>query len=648
MKIFIFILFLFLLVSVSIAQPLKEDSLKNLLALTKDDTTKVILLAQLSGELHLINPDSALQLAQQGLTLARQIKYPKGELFCTISLAKFWWSIGDYSTTLRLLLPNIKHAESTNDAWLRFNIYGYITSTYRDQGDYQEALKYAFKETDLEEKYNNCNLCRIYHTATASIYLEMNNLDSAYAYLGRAFLYPSVGGADGWINLIVARTQTKLKNYDSASHFYRESIKTLIYTNNQKDLAGAYNSFASVFETTGQRDSALFYAHKSLAISQAKRFDKELMAASLMLSKVYEFFNKDSALYYHKIAMAAKDSLYNQEKQRQILSYKFNEQLRQQEIENRQTQYENQIKIYALIAALFLFIIIGFILYRNNQQKQKAKLRIEKAYSELKSTQAQLIQSEKMASLGELTAGIAHEIQNPLNFVNNFSETNKELLAEMRQELKQGNYDEVEAIASNLEQNEEKIAHHGRRADSIVKGMLQHSRQSPGKKELTNINALADEYLKLSFAGLRAKDQSFNTTLQTEFDESIGKINVVPQDIGRAFLNLFNNAFYAVNEKRKQAGDAYEPKVIVSTKRLEDRIEIVVRDNGNGIPERVVEKIFQPFFTTKPTGQGTGLGLSLSYDIVKAHGGELSVKTKEGESAEFVLLLPIEQMKLTK
>ncbi|WP_432410505.1 sensor histidine kinase [Rasiella sp. SM2506] len=301
------------------------------------------------------------------------------------------------------------------------------------------------------------------------------------------------------------------------------------------------------------------------------------------------------------------------------------------------------------------------------EQKQKSIEESNKALTdslaELKAAQAQLIQAEKMASLGELTAGIAHEIQNPLNFVNNFSDVSKELLEEMLEELKNGDIEEVNAIANDVIQNLEKILHHGKRADGIVKGMLQHSRTSKGEKEVTDMNVLVDEYLRLAYHGLRAKDKTFNATLETAYDATIGKAQIVPQDIGRVVLNLITNAFYACTEKKKvplapEGGKAFEAKVIVSTKRISPLrlasdeggtternalggIEISVKDNGNGIPATVLEKIFQPFFTTKPTGQGTGLGLSLSYDIVKAHGGELKVQTKEGEGTEFIISLPI-------
>jgi signal transduction histidine kinase len=284
---------------------------------------------------------------------------------------------------------------------------------------------------------------------------------------------------------------------------------------------------------------------------------------------------------------------------------------------------------------------------RNRELEQARE--IEKAYTELKATQSQLIQSEKMASLGELTAGIAHEIQNPLNFINNFSEVNTELIDEMKEELAAGHNQLALEIADDIKENEVKINHHGKRADAIVKGMLQHSRSNNGTKEPTDINALADEYLRLAYHGLRAKDKSFNATLKTDFDETIGKIDIIPQDIGRVVLNLITNAFYAVEEKKKQNPEGYEPTVTVSTKLVipppvggEPRgVKISVKDNGPGIPQKVLDKIFQPFFTTKPTGQGTGLGLSMAYDIVKAHGGEWKVETSIGEFTLFEFTLPV-------
>ncbi len=297
--------------------------------------------------------------------------------------------------------------------------------------------------------------------------------------------------------------------------------------------------------------------------------------------------------------------------------------------------------------------------YEDFNKLEEAKGKIETTLSELKATQHQLIQSEKMASLGELTAGIAHEIQNPLNFVNNFSEINKEMLEELKAERLKPTAERddqtQDEIINDVIDNEGKINFHGKRADGIVKGMLQHSRKSEGKKEPTDINALCDEYLRLSYHGLRAKDKSFNADFKTDFEETIGKINIIPQDIGRVLLNLFNNAFYAVKSPQPLKGSEYKPIVTVTTRKIKTslinsnnssplgagELEIIVTDNGNGIPQNIIDKIFQPFFTTKPTGQGTGLGLSLSYDIIKAHGGEIKVETKEGEESKFIIQLPV-------
>ncbi|HEY5967816.1 MAG TPA: ATP-binding protein [Chitinophagaceae bacterium] len=292
---------------------------------------------------------------------------------------------------------------------------------------------------------------------------------------------------------------------------------------------------------------------------------------------------------------------------------------------------------------------LSIMLQESIEDLQKKSLVIEDAnkaltqtLEELKATQVQLIQSEKMASLGELTAGIAHEIQNPLNFVNNFSEVSNELIDEMTEQLEKGNAEEAKAIANEVKMSLEKINLHGKRADGIVKSMLQHSRASTGKKEPTDINVLADEYLRLAYHGLRAKDKSFNAAIKTDYDENIGLVKIISQDIGRVILNLITNAFYAVMEKKKLQPTGYEPTVTVSTKKIDNKIIVEVKDNGTGIPQKAIDKIFQPFFTTKPTGQGTGLGLSLSYDIVtKGHGGEIKVETKEGESTGFSVILPV-------
>jgi signal transduction histidine kinase len=304
---------------------------------------------------------------------------------------------------------------------------------------------------------------------------------------------------------------------------------------------------------------------------------------------------------------------------------------------------------YILLLLIVSFSMNRFLRERAiSRERQKAQVKelaqakeIEKAYTELKATQAQLIHAEKMASLGELTAGIAHEIQNPLNFINNFSDVNKELLEEMKDAIDKENLGSVRELATDVIANEDKINHHGKRADAIVKGMLQHSRTNTGIKEPVDIKAVVDEYLRLSYHGLRARDKSFNANMKTDLDDRIGNINVVSQDIGRVLLNLYNNAFYAVSEKTRENLPAYDPTVSVVTRKLQDKVEIRIEDNGNGIPAKVKDKIFQPFFTTKPPGQGTGLGLSLSYDMIRAHGGEIRVESRESVGTTFIIELPI-------
>jgi len=407
-------------------------------------------------------------------------------------------------------------------------------------------------------------------------------------------------------------------------------------------------------------DSAIFYANEGLVLS-TKGNDLEFMRDnSGALANAYEqkgdFVN---AYKYYKLFISYRDSMVNSQisNQANLLQYNFALQKKQDQITLLDQQQKQQR--YFLIAAVLvigLIVLTVIILLRSNRQKQKNNMLLSrqkhiieqqrdetnKALSELKLTQTQLIQSEKMASLGELTAGIAHEIQNPLNFVNNFSEVNQEMLDELDEELNKGAIAEAKAIAADIRQNEEKINHHGKRADFIVKGMLQHSRTSTGEKQLTNINVLADEFFRLSYHGLRAKDKSFNSEMITHFDETLPKLNIAQQDIGRVLLNLFNNAFYAVNEKKKNSGPDYKPEVAVSTSIDKNNLIIKVKDNGNGIPDLIKDKIMQPFFTTKPTGEGTGLGLSLSYDIVvKGHGGTIIVDTKEGEYTEFTVSLRV-------
>jgi signal transduction histidine kinase len=457
--------------------------------------------------------------------------------------------------------------------------------------------------------------------------------------------------------LILAGKNFKAKNDKLGRKYLYQALQIAaeFKGTNRLMLVVVHRELSSMHQNSGDKDSSLYYAKKAYEVGtepgliNTKWFRDGGVYEGLY--KAYLLNNQiDSAFKYQGLTLTTRDA-WSKEKYKNLAdlqSVLLGEATRLRELEKQQIETQSKIRTYGLLAALAVLSIIGFILYRNNRQKRKAnqvlqeqKNKVESTLHELKSAQSQLIQSEKMASLGELTAGIAHEIQNPLNFVNNFSEVNEELLAEMKDELDKGNIDDAKAIANDAIENQHKILHHGKRADAIVKGMLQHSSSGSGKKEPTDINKLADEYLRLAYHGLRAKDKSFNATMKTDFDETIGNINIIPQDIGRVILNLINNAFYVVDEKKKSGLEHYEPTVSVSTKKMNDKVEIKVSDNGNGIPQKILDKIFQPFFTTKPTGQGTGLGLSLSHDIVKAHGGELKVETKEGEGSAFVISLPV-------
>jgi len=596
------------------------------LSKAKNDTNKVNILDHLAQRWYFINPDSTFKYAKSGLRLADSLRFAKGIFLHKLNLARASWEVGDYPSA-------IKMAYSLTDHKVKYLYFEYVIfNSYRDMGEPREALKWI-------DTVKNNN--RISFASMADCYYGLEKYDSALIILNRSKMLPPQPKFQGWINLIFARTFEKLNKLDEAKTYYNNSIEQLRKDNNYKDLSGALTSYAYFQLNNYVLDSAIYYANQSYSIAQQGKYQKEEYDAALVLANAFEKKgDTQQTLKYFKSAIETKEKIYGKEKQKQIEGFKFTEGLRKKEELTRQEQQKSQLRIYALVATILFFGLTTILLILNNRQKQKSKSKIEVAYERLKNTQSQLIQSEKMASLGELTAGIAHEIQNPLNFVNNFSELNTELIDELRSELAVGNRQSAEEIANDIKSNSEKINHHGKRAGDIVKGMLQHSRSSSGGKEPTNINALADEYLRLAYHGLRAKDKSFNATMETDFDESIGNVNVIPQDIGRVILNLITNAFYVVNEKSKQGIIGYEPTVSISTKKEGNKVLISVKDNGNGIPQKILDKIFQPFFTTKPTGQGTGLGLSLSYDIVKAHGGELRVKTIDNEGSEFLIQLP--------
>jgi two-component system NtrC family sensor kinase len=505
--------------------------------------------------------------------------------------------------------------------------------------NYQEAEKYANEAGDSGQVATV-----IFHMGIS--YMNDGKLDSALVFIKKAQkIFSDLKDEQlGRSMIYLGETYERMGNFGLAINTMLHGLTLLNETNDYVHRGLICISLSRVYAKLNKVDSALYYANESLKISEKRKDPVGRRDAYNLLTSHYDRLGRtDSATVYLKLAKSLSDSLSVEERKNLLafLDVVVDEQAKLGKLEEEKIETKSKIRTYSLIAGLVILSLIGLILYRNNKKEKKAKIVLEKTLQELKSTQSQLIQKEKMASLGELTAGIAHEIQNPLNFVNNFSEVNSELIVELQQEVENGNLEEVKAIAKDIKDNEQKINHHGKRADAIVKGMLQHSQSSTGVKEPTDINKLADEYLRLAYHGLRAKDKAFNATLKTDFDESIGAINIISQDIGRVLLNLYNNAFYAVNEKSRLDIEEFEPTVSVSTKKINNSIEISVSDNGVGIPQKIVDKIFQPFFTTKPTGQGTGLGLSLSYDIIKAHGGEIKVETKDGEGSTFIIQLPV-------
>jgi signal transduction histidine kinase len=535
-----------------------------------------------------------------------------------------------------------------------FNNISVIGFYYLQKGDYNEALKYTRISFDDDTRVRSASSINTPNTM-AQIKLLSGQLDSVMYFLDLVLTHERNNSAPDYVaSSLQIKGFYKIKTDElEEAEVALEQCWQLIKENNipadARPGTMAPDYYMALIRIEQKRmDEAIALLEKDIVRLKSQRLyvlrDLKLLARLHEQTGNYKKANEALASF-----ISLQDSLQSDQEKYGSLSFETEQEMNAKELSITKLKSENKIAAltkYFSVGIAALVLLLAGVLYYRFKAKQKANKVLETTLSNLKSTQSQLIQSEKMASLGELTAGIAHEIQNPLNFVNNFSEVNKELVDELQQELKAGKIDDAIEISNDIKVNEEKINHHGKRADAIVKGMLQHSSSGSGKKEPTDINALADEYLRLAYHGLRAKDKSFNATMKTDYDATIGNINIIPQDIGRVILNLISNAFYVVNEKSKQNFAGYEPTVTITTASGQPpsggrSIVIKVSDNGGGIPQKVLDKIFQPFFTTKPTGQGTGLGLSLSYDIVKAHGGELQVKTMEGEGSEFIISLPV-------
>jgi signal transduction histidine kinase len=619
----------------------------------------------------------------------------KGKAATYNNLGVLYTHITEFSTGLIYLDSALTLFRKLGNKEGEGSALNYIGMNYQQQGNYQKAIDYNLQAFEIRKKINDHPGVVYSLINVGNLYLDVGQPQTALNFYNQSIAYAqghNMEPLDYSLNQ-VGKTYLKLKHYDKAEAYIIRTINEHRVIDNHLSVGELYLEtgrldsaikhfnisleqnkalsligLSKVYLKKGEYKAAMSYAKQAYNITDSSQNKLTLTDAANLLAQLYKITGDyKKSIHFFELAHSITDSVTSENYLRKLAFTESkneieNEQAKVKLLSAEQKLQKQKLKdeqfIKNLILAVFaIAIILAIIIFRNINDKRKKiqhqrdqielqRAKIEKSYEELKVTQAQLVQREKMASLGELTAGIAHEIQNPLNFVNNFSEVNSELIEEMNQEIDKGNLDGVKLIANDIKDNEQKINHHGKRADAIVKGMLQHSRSSVAVKEPTDINDLADEYLRLSYHGLRAKDKAFNATIRTDFDKNLEPINIIPQDIGRVLLNLFTNAFYSVTEKAKQQSKDYEPTICVTTRMVPLSVgglwgvEIRVRDNGMGIPQKILDKIYQPFFSTKPTGQGTGLGLSISYDVIKSHEGEMKVETKEGEYAEFIILLP--------
>ena len=627
------------------------------------DRLKINFYRRLGGIYTEANPDSAIYYTRKALQLAQESQDPIREAYAYGQMGYDLLFLGNYPEALKLTLRGVEIANKTNDVAEQSAQYRLLGNVYFFQNDITRSIHYydtAESLLDREQVMESKSTRSAIYVSKARAYLKLGVLDSALLYANRSYQLAQ----KNYFNTITARLLNILGNIyekmgnDSASlDYFHRGIKFSIQYNSASAVIQTYNSLAQYFLLHKKTDSALWYANKAVDQISTSGVILDQPETYRILSEVFRMKNDIGNAYkYWGLMQSAKDSLLGMNKVEQMKMIEFGEQ--QQKIQEKANElaYKNKARTSALIAGIALLMIIAGLLWRTTNIKQKsyAALKIQQAETErqrtnaehnltrLQETQALLIHSEKMASLGELTAGIAHEIQNPLNFVNNFSEVNTELIEELQHDIGTGNVENAKIIAEEIGRNEQKINHHGKRADAIVKSMLQHSKESKGQLERTNITDLVAESVKLGQQGLQTKYSDLNIAINKNLDPEAVSLLIIPQDISRVLLDLFSNSFYAVAEKKKMAGsNVFEPLVSVSTRKNNDFVEIRITDNGIGISKNIIDKVFQPFFTTKPAGQGTGLGLSLSYDIIKAHRGHISVESSNADRTTLLIQLPV-------
>jgi signal transduction histidine kinase len=642
----------------AINRPENPDSILKTLFLTKSAAARIQAVYNVilfgTGEMRF---NRALYYHRKILEDAKKHKDPIIESVITGELGYTLAENGDYPAGYKMLLQALALAEKTGNKQAIGTVYDNLGVIY--QGDHKTTMAYFKKALQYSIEGGDYFFQAAELGNMAKTYSDLRQPDSANYYLIKAISLAAqrkIAAVAEWAIIRFGYGQPDPKARIS---LIKKALGVGLFSRSDSRKSDPLALIAMAYQQLGTKDSALYYAKRAYAAAGDSYLSLRV-GPTKILADAYKGRNADSALKYTEIYYQWRDSLVNIDKAQRAQTMAFAEQQHQQEIAAAKAAYQSTFRLYLLAAVIAFLVILILVFWRNNHRKQEANRllseqkeeietqrdHLESTLSDLKTAQGQLIQAEKMASLGELTAGIAHEIQNPLNFVNNFSDVNREMLEELKAESEKPGVERDEQLEkeliNDLIDNEQKINHHGKRADAIVKGMLQHSQASSGQKELTDLNSLADEYLRLSYHGLRAKDKSFNAELITHFDEELPKVKIIPQDIGRALLNLINNAFYATQQKAKTAHNGYKPAIEISTIQQNGSVMVSVKDNGNGIPGAIKEKIMQPFFTTKPTGEGTGLGLSLSYDIVvKGHGGTINVESQEGEGSEFTVTLPL-------
>ncbi|MCI1189957.1 ATP-binding protein [Hymenobacter sp. DH14] len=619
------------------------DSLRQLLKLPQTDYDRVLLLCQVSDQLWTQRTDSAAVYAQRALVLARRVGYRHGEGEALNRLGAALRE-SNLARSLELFQQSLHIARATRDQALTAQNLRSIGIIYVYLRDRRQALSYYFQALKIGEQLHDERRVVLELSNIGLAYDVFGQLDSAQLYQERALvLAHRLHTPTNYILYGLGNAARRRGEVAQARRYYRQSIAESKKVGHLRSLNFAYVGLAELYQQMGRLDSSIYFARLGCQAGRTNGFLRGVLNASTLLTKDFKRRGPaDSALKYQSLMLVMKDTLFGQEKVMRLQNLNYREQQRAQQAAAAQAALRARYRTFGLVGGLLGLLVLAVILARHGSQQQRARRALEQSLAELKTAQEQLVQREKMAFLGELTAGIAHELQNPLNFVKNFAEVSTDLVEDMGSDEPGRNSALQGEILAGLKQNLQQISQHGQRATSIIKGMLEHSRSGTGQRETVTLNTLVSDSLRLAQQGLRTKDKEVEVLISTALAPGLPPVGVVPLEMSRVFINLFTNAFYALQQRQRTAGSAYRPELTVSTQAVPGGVEVRIRDNGTGMPAEVQARVFQPFFTTKPVGEGTGLGLSLSHDIVTSgHGGTLRVESREGEGTEFILSLPV-------